>query len=295
MKNMYPMIQLEKLKLSKIVCGTNQFLGITHRSNPFEILAHKFQYREPITVAKYIIHLGHNHGVNCIVSSPRMKIYNAIQIAEKELGSKIHWLCTPSVRNTVKGLEQDLFKQIEWCADHHVSVCMPHRIYTDMAMDMEQLVIGGITYEGKDVKFKGRWIPVKSIRNECKIPYPEVAAFIRDKGMIPGLSTHYIEAIEAVERNKYDASLIIQPLNKIGFESNTDPETLTKKIQSTKLQILNIKPMAAGRIPAREAFEYCLKRIKKNDFMAMGFGKFEYCVEDGEIVADILDSHSRKI
>ncbi len=287
---MYPMIQLEHLKLSKIVCGTNQFLGITHRSNPFEIWDHKRRYREPSTVAKYLIHLKRAHGVNCIISSPRMKIYNAIQIAEKETGEKIHWLCTPSVRNTVKGLEQDLFKQIIWCANHDVSVCMPHRIYTDMAMDMERHVIGGLTYEGKDVKFKGRWIPVKTIRDECKIPYPEVAGFIRDKGMIPGLSTHYIEAIESVEKNKYDAPLIIQPLNKLGFESNTDPKTLSKKIQSTKYQILSIKPMAAGRIPPQEAFEFCLKRIKQNDFMAMGFGKFEYCVEDGIIVEQIFET-----
>jgi len=290
---MYPMVTLEHLKLSKIVCGTNQFIGITHRPNPFEIWAHKIRYREASTVSKYLIHLQQEHGVNCIVSSPRIKIYEAIQIAEKETSEKIHWLCTPSVRNTVKGLEQDLFKQIAWCADHEVSVCMPHRIYTDMAMDMEQLVIGGVKYEGQDVKFKGRWIPVKSIRDECKIPYSEVAAFIRDKGMIPGLSTHYIEAIEAVEKNKYDAPLIIQPLNKIGFESNTDPETLAKKIQSTKYQILNIKPMAAGRIPPREGFEFCLSRIKPNDFMAMGFGKFEYCVEDGKIVEDLLNSLSK--
>lgn len=290
---MYPVVQLERLKLSKIVCGTNQFIGITHRPNPFEIWAHKIQYRAPSTVAKYIIHLQQEHGVNCIISSPRMKIFTAIQIAEKETGEKIHWLCTPSVRNTIKGLEQDIFKQIEWCGNHQVSVCMPHRIYTDMALDMQQLVIGGKTYEGKNVKFKGRWIPVKSIRDECKIPYPEISAFIRDKDMIPGLSTHYIEAIEAVEKNNYDAPLIIQPLNKNGFESNTDPETLTKKIQSTKHQILNIKPMAAGRIPPREAFEFCLNRIKSNDFMAMGFGKFEYCVEDGKIVEEILDSFSK--
>ena len=47
--------------------------------------------------------------------------------------------------------------------------------------------------------------------------------------------------------------------------------------------------MAAGRLAPREALEFCLKNIKENDFLAVGFGKFEYCVEDGKILDEIMN------
>lgn len=267
---MIPKVNLENLKLSKVVCGTNQFMGITHRGNPIDIYFHMRRFKEASTVAKYMIYLVQNHGVNCCVSSPRDKIYEAMQITMKETGEKMYWLCTPSRRGTAKDLLSDVFNQIDWCVDHEVAVCMPHRDYTDHALDKQKLVIGG---NAKDLP-----------------PYPDVAAYIRDKGMIPGLSTHYIETIEAVEKNKYDAPLIIQPLNKIGFESDTDPETLTKKIQSTKIQILAIKPMAAGRIKPDIGIPWALERIKPNDFIAVGHGKYKFIVENGIMLDKLLNS-----
>ena len=269
---MIPRISLENLKLSKIVCGTNPFVGITHRNNPFDILSHLRRFKQPETIAKFMIHLLQEHGINCCVSSPRDKIYQATKIVEKETGEKYHWICTPSRRKTVKNLAGDIFKQIDWCRDKGVFVCMPHRNYTDNAIDKKNLVIGG---------------------NKTELPpYPEISAYIRDKGMIPGLSSHNIETIQAVEKNKYDAALIIQPLNKRGFQSDADPEYLTQMIQNTKIQILNIKPMAAGRIDPRKALSFCLKSIKKNDFLAVGFSKYEQCVEDGKIIEEILNTLS---
>jgi hypothetical protein len=266
---MIPKISLEKLKLSRMICGTNQFVGITHRKNPIDIWAHKRRFKDYHTIANFFIYLIQNHGVNCCVSSPRDELFKAMEVAEKETGTKFHWLCTPSRRGTAADLVPDIYKQIDWCADHHVSVCMPHRDYTDNALNKEKLIIGG---NAKDLP-----------------PYPEIAKYIRDKGMIPGLSTHYIESIEAVEKNCYDAPLIIQPLNKINFESDTKHELLIKKIQTTKLQILNIKPMAAGRISPKEALPWNLKQIKPNDFLAVGFGTYKYMVEDAKFVDELMN------
>jgi len=266
---MIPKIALEKLQLSRMVCGTNQFVGITHRNNPLDMLMHKIRFRNAQIVAKFFIYLIQNHGINCCVSSPRDMLYDAINIAEKETGTRFYWLCSPSRRLTAKGLLPDVKSQIQWCADHNVAVCLPHRDYTDNALDKSTLLIGGSQPEYP--------------------PYPELAALIRDKNMIPGLSTHDGESIEAVEKHKYDAPLIIQPLNKIGFESNISPDLLIKKIQSTKLQILNIKPMAAGRISPKEALPWNLSKIKPNDFLAVGFGTFKYCMEDAQMVDELMN------
>lgn len=268
---MIPKITLEKLSLSKIICGTNQFVGITHRNNPFDILLHKIRFREPKTIANFFIYLIEEHGINCCLSSPREILAKAINIAETETGTKFHWLCSPSRRLTVKGVEANIFKQIEWCYENNVSICLTHRNYTDEALNKSNLTIGG--------------------QNSDLPPYPEISAYIRDKGMIPGISTHMIESIDAVEKQNYDAPIIIQPLNKIGFESNCTPDLLIKRIQSTKLQIINIKPMAAGRISPNEGIPFSLKAIKSDDFLAVGFGKFQYCVNDMQMIEKILNSH----
>ncbi|MBD3350254.1 MAG: hypothetical protein GF364_02095 [Candidatus Lokiarchaeota archaeon] len=215
--------------------------------------------------------MSQNHGVNCCVSSPRDKVYEAIKITEKETGERFHWICTPSRRSSAKNIEKNIWKQIDWCEDHNVSVCGPHRSYTDKALNKEHLVIGGEL--GGD------------------LPVEDLLAYIREKDMIPLLSTHYIETIEAVEKQNYDVPLIIQPLNKIGFESNTEVETLITKIQSTKIQILNIKPMAAGRLKP-EVLRWNLDQLKTNDFLAVGFGKYEYCVEDGKLVDAYLNQNA---
>jgi len=273
---MIPKIALENLELSRMVCGTNQFVGISHvigrfyrvgdpgliHRSPFSTFYYMHKFKDVGKIVEIMLYLAQEHGINCCVSSPRDAIHEAIQQVEKETGVKFHWLCTPSTRHTVPGLEGDIFKQIEWCADRGVSVCMPHRDYTDKALDVEANIIKG---------------------------YPEISACIRDHGMIPGLSTHYIETIKAVEDNGYDAPLVIQPHNRIGFESDTEPTTLTTHIQETKLQILNIKPMAAGRIRPEEGLRWCLERIKPNDFLAVGFGDIKYAKEDAAFVENLMN------
>ena len=267
---MIPKISLENLKLSKIVCGTNQFVGITHRANPFEMWAHLRRFKKAETVAKFMIHLLQEHGINCCISSPRDKVYDAIQITEKESGEKYHWICSPSRRKTAKNIPRDVYKQVDWCVEREVSVCLMQRGYADKAIDKEKLTLGG---------------------NSLKYPsYPEISAYIRDKGMIPGITTHFHEVLLSVEKNDYDTALLVTPVNKIGFTSNTDPKNIIEFVKYTKRQVMAIKPMAAGRIPPQEAFNFTLRNLKENDFMAMGFGKFEYCVEDGKTVEEILKS-----
>ncbi len=286
---MYPKVNVEGIELSKIVCGTNQFVAITHRINPLDMLAHLIRFRDVRTISKFMVYMYKNYGVNSCVSSPRQKLFDAIKMTEKKIGDNFHWICTPSVRATVKGVERDIFKQIDWCADHDVTFCGPHRMYTDNAIDYEKLTIGGLKKEDiGPTMFKGGVIPEEALQKVLSIPYPEIAEYIRDKGMIPMISSHYIEVLEAVDKNNYDAALIIQPLNKKGYQSDTTPEKLIEKIQSTSQRILNIKPMAAGRIKPQEGLEVCLKNIKEDDLLAVGFGKYKYMVEDGKILANIF-------
>ena len=259
---MIPSIPLENIKLSKVVCGTNNFVGINHRLDfiyaPY--FWHKFRKMERITeILSFFV----EKGVNAIISSPRVRIYDAIQSVQNELGVKIHWICSPSTRKTVKGLERDIHKQIDWCAEHKASVCIPHRNYTDFALDKDKLIIKGLE---------------------------PIIEHIRDKEMIPGLSCHFHKVIEAVERNNYDVQLIVQPLNQLGYISDTDPNSLVQLIQNTKISILNIKPLAAGRLNPRIAIPFCLNSIKRTDFISIGVNKLSQAKENITIFEELLES-----
>jgi len=258
---MIPTISLENLKISKYVCGTNNFVGINHRLDLIYAPYYFFKFRKIERITEILGYLA-EQGVNAIISSPRIRIYDAIQSVQKEKGVKIHWICSPSTRKTVKGLEMDIDKQIDWCADHEVSVCMPHRNYTDFALDTKTMTIKGLK---------------------------PIIAHIRDRGMIPGLSCHFHKVVEAVEKNKYDIKLIVQPYNQIGYMSDTDPSTLAGIIRKTKISILNIKPLAAGRLDPKLALPFCLKSIKKNDFISIGTPKLS---QAKEIITIFQKNHS---
>ncbi|HME52280.1 MAG TPA: hypothetical protein VKM55_08685 [Candidatus Lokiarchaeia archaeon] len=254
---MIPRIKLEDLDISRLVCGTNAFCGISH----FTISRDMF-LRDYLTVDRIVeimTFIQQEFGVNALISSPRDHIYEAIQRVQKETGEKFHWICTPSsVRETATDLPPTMAGQVQWCADHEVSVCMPHRSYTDAKLDTMTMEIEGIE---------------------------EILADIRDHGMIPGLSTHFHNTIRICDHRKYDVKLIVQPLNVQGFQSDIEVNTLITVIKNTKIQVLNIKPMAAGRIEPEIGLNFSLNNIKDNDFVACGFS----CIQDADYDCQLVD------
>jgi hypothetical protein len=247
---MIPKVDLESMSISRLVCGTNAFCGISHFTVSRDMFLREYLTQDRIVeIMTFILQ---EFGVNAIISSPRDHIYEAIQTVQKETGEKYHWICTPSsARETATDLPPNMAGQVQWCADHEVSVCMPHRSYTDAKMDTMTMEIEGIE---------------------------EILADIRDHGMIPGLSTHYYDVIRICDLRNYDVSLIVQPLNVQGFQSNIEVNTLIAAIHGTKRQILNIKPLAAGRIEPEIGLNFSLNNIKPNDFVACGFS----CIQDAD-------------
>ncbi|MFX0098800.1 MAG: hypothetical protein ACFFCS_04405 [Candidatus Hodarchaeota archaeon] len=262
---MIPKVKLESLELSRLVCGTNSFCGISHRT-----IARDMFYSEYFTVeriAEILSYIYEEFGVNSLVSSPRDNLVEALKLVEKEHGDVYHWICTPGHgRKTASGKtgQGDIFDQIQWCADHNVKVCMPHRSYTDAYLNSAENEIKGI---------------------------PEIAAAIRDHGMIPGLSTHYHAAIRICRIQRYDISLIIQPLNTLGFNSDVEVNSLISEIKGSRIQILNIKPMAAGRLLPEIGLNFCFNNIKENDLVACGFDSIHEADYDCQLAEKILRKH----
>ena len=259
---MIPTAKLENLDICRFICGSNPFCGISHFT-PSRDMFYKEYFADTEKIAEIMGYLLEEFGVNAIISSPRDNIAEALEIVRKEYEVPYHWICTPSsYRASAKGMkEAGMMEQIQWCKNHEVSVCMPHRSYTDKNLD--------------------------TLNNEIR-GLPEITAAIRDAGMIPGLSTHYYETLKICRQQKYDIKLIIQPLNTLGFMSNIEVNTLASVIQSSPIQILNIKPLAAGRILPEVGLSFCYNNIKPNDFLTCGFASLQDADYDAQIAERIL-------
>ncbi|MBD3350182.1 MAG: hypothetical protein GF364_01695 [Candidatus Lokiarchaeota archaeon] len=252
---------MEDIELSRLICGTNAFCGISHFTKSRDMYLADY-FRDVNKIAEIMSYLFKEFGVNACISSPRDSILKAKEMVEEELGEKYHWICTPSdARETATGTEPNIKQQIEWCADHGVSVCMPHRSWTDYRIQNKDRVIFDIE---------------------------KVTNCIRDHGMIPGLSTHYYETIQAVKKHNYDVKLIVQPLNPTGFQSNIEVNRLISEINSTNTQIIVIKPMAAGRLEPEIGLNFAFKNIKSNDIVACGFDCIQNADYDAQVVEKIL-------
>ncbi|GAB4305120.1 MAG: hypothetical protein Kow0069_00450 [Promethearchaeota archaeon] len=255
-----PKVRLENLELSRLVCGTNPFLGISHFTPSRDLLLREYFTAERIAeVVGYVLE---EFGVNAVISSPRDEIHSAIETVEREVGERLHWICTPSdQRVTAAGLEADLSQQIRWCAERGVSVCMPHRSFTDAHLHAATNEITGLE--------------------------PHLAQ-IRDLGMVPGLSTHYHETLRVVARRKYDVALVVQPINPLGFMCNLEVNSLAKTIRASSVQVLAIKPFAAGRVLPEVGLPFVLNSIKPNDFVACGFDGLPNADYDCQLFLELL-------
>jgi hypothetical protein len=254
---MIPKVSLENLSISRLICGTNPFVGISHFTESHDLFF-KELFQDQQKIAEIMLYMAQEFGVNACISSPRDEIVKAIAYCEKETGQPYYWICTPSQRKTTPNIKEALQDQIQWCADHHVAVCMPHRSYTDAYIDVSKQEIRDL---------------------------PEITALIRDLHMIPGLSTHYHETLQICAMRKYDVKLMTQPLNPDGFMCTIEANDLASKIRGSRIQIINIKPLAAGRIMPEVGLTFSYSSIKPNDFVTVG----ACCVQDADYDCQIVE------
>ena len=71
---------------------------------------------------------------------------------------------------------------------------------------------------------------------------------IRDRGMLPGLSTHMPETITYADASDLDVDTYIAIYNAAGFLMHLEADWVHRIIWSAKHPVITIKPMAAGRL-----------------------------------------------
>jgi hypothetical protein len=95
-------------------------------------------------------------------------------------------------------------------------------------------------------------------------------AMIRERGMIPGLSTHMPETVGIVDKHGYDVETYIQIYNAAGFLMQVEVDWAMRTIKNAKKPVMTIKPLAAGRILPPVGLAFVWNTIREQDMVTVG-------------------------
>ena len=98
----------------------------------------------------------------------------------------------------------------------------------------------------------------------------EFAAMIRQRGMIPGLSTHMPESPIFADESGLDVGTYIQIYNAAGFIMQVEVDWVHRIIQNAKKPVITIKPLAAGRLIPLVGLAFSWATIRDQDMIAIG-------------------------
>ena len=250
----FPTTRIEDLEVTRLIVGSNWFLGYSHYSH-----AKDKWIRSHMTVDRMVevMLVFAREGINAVLSSPDLKMKEAIERVYHETGLRMHWLCTPSGEGV-----DDLMPGIEQCAELGAAVCMPHQHWTDGNMIVNQRRIIGLE---------------------------RVTERIRELGMIPGLSTHRPETVVLCDKAGYDVATYIQIYNPIGFLCQVETDWIERIINDTPRPVIVIKALAAGRVLPATGLSFAYNSIKPNDLVCIGTLNPYEAEEDIQIARQIIE------
>ena len=261
----FPRTEIDGLSVSRMVIGTNWFLGYCHCTSGKSRSVHRM-VTQPSRIAD-IIEVFLRAGVDTIMCPHTDTCMpEAIEEAEQRTGVKAVIISTPSFTTTprtpcdgfdIAELEQTLDQEV----DKGVSVCMPHVSTTDKMVD-------------------------KCTRQVRQMDV--VCRMIRERGMIPGLSTHTPETVQFADESGLDVEAYIQIFNSMGFLMQIEVDWVARLIHNAKKPVITIKPMAAGQLRPLQALTFSWNTIRDCDMVTVGTMAPEEAEELIELSLDIL-------
>ncbi len=249
----FPMTKIGNVELSRLLCGTNNFFGYSHLSAARDAWLRKYFTVERIAE---VLATCAREGINGTMSPPLSKMREAIDMAEKETGTHIHWIVTPW-----GDPDEELRDQIRLCSDLGAAFCMPHTSWVDSHLMIHEKRIVGLE---------------------------PILELIRELGMGTGLSTHRPEAITVGDSAGYDIDSYIQPYNTTGFLCSMETDWTARIINQTPKPVMCIKPLGAGRIMPETGFRFVYGTNKPTDTVVIGLLSPEEAKEDIDLVRGIL-------
>ena len=255
----FPRTMVGGISLPRMLVGTNWFLGYSHTSAAKDKFIREYQDAKKVSD---ILTVFFQSGVNAIMGMPVPMLRDAINMAQDRTGKQAILILTPHF-NVVPGgaKEAEPGRVFDECKKLGAKFCFPHQCVTDALMD----------------KMHG------TIRD-----YDKYAKMIRERDMIPGLSTHMPEAIIIADKIEADVASYIQLYNAIGFLMQVEVDWVMRVISNAKKPVMTIKPMAAGRLLPPVGLAFAWNTIRDQDMVTVGTTTPDEAKECIELSLDFL-------
>ena len=262
---MFPRTTVGGLSLSRMIIGTNWFLGFSHTSVAKDKLITQHVDRKTLAgILEVFLAAGVDTMMGLIT---RPLLQDAIKDAQDRTGKKLILVSTPGFPTGLdfptKGwdiFECEKILDAEHKAGSHF--CFPHTSCTDNILDK----------------------CTRELRH-----LPALCRMIRDRGMIPGLSTHNPESIVYSDERNYDVATYISIYNAMGFLMPIEVDWVAHIIRNAKKPVMTIKPMAAGHIRPFQAFNFVWNTLRDIDMVTVGTLTADEAKECIELSLSILE------
>ncbi len=265
MSQEFPRTMIENLSVSRLLIGTNWFLGYSHTTAAAD---RYIQTRVTDDDAAGIVEAFLRAGVDTIVGfAHNEKMMKAIKAGEDRVGRKVIIVSTPHFDlSGTPAAEAVNMKMLDEEAALGAAVCMPHQGTTDTLCNRLTRNIPGM-------------------EKICKA--------IRDRGMIPGLSTHMPEVPIYADESNLDVATYIQLYNPVGFLMQIEVEWVQRVMQTLKKPVMTIKPMAAGRVTPLVGLGFVWATIRDIDMVTVGTMSADEAKECVEISLSLLSRQAQ--
>jgi len=257
----FPRTNIENLSVSRLMIGTNWFLGFSHTSKAKDI-----DIINTMTASRIadIVEVFMNVGVDTLYGMrPDAKLVQGVSEAQQRTGKKCITIAIPTLP---AGSALDGMGEAERVLDAHVelgvSVCMPHQCTTDAFVNRRTRSIDGIE------------------------PYLRM---IRERGMIPGLSTHMPETPTYADAGGLDVATYVQIYNAAGFLMQIEIDWVQRMIWEAQKPVITIKPLAAGKLPPLVGLAFSWSTIRDRDMVCIGTSSPYEAQEVVELSLSILE------
>jgi len=247
------------VSLPRLIIGSNWFLGYSHTSLAKDHFIKQLQTRDKIAD---ILVAFQERDIDAVMGPPSELLEYAIQIAEQRTGKPMIRILTPIFNVNPGGApESEPENMFDQCKKLGATFCMPHQCVTDALLDR---MAGKI----RDID--------------------RYSGMIRERGMIPGLSTHMPETPIYADRTGADVETYIQLYNAAGFLMQVEADWVMRIIREAKKPVMTIKPLAAGRLLPVVGLAFVWSTIRPQDMVTIGTTTPDEAREVIDISLDLL-------
>jgi hypothetical protein len=255
----FPRTMVGGVSMPRMIIGTNWFRGYSHTSAAKDKFITDYQSVERVAD---ILCVFLEYGIDAIMGMAAQPTEDACKIAEDRTGKRIIRIWTPAFNLLPGGNpDQEPERVFDIAAKMGGTFCLPHQCVTDALVDRRIGVI-------RDLDIYTR--------------------MIRERGMIPGLSTHMPESVKYADNQNADVETYIQLYNAAGFLMQVEVDWVMRIIQNAKKPVMTIKPLAAGRLMPIVGLAYVWNTIRPIDMVTVGTTTCDEARELIDISLDLL-------